>query len=71
MEIKELLMGVLDQLQRHQKGAASLPTCIQELGGSMLLSTKQDASFLYKCIEIRPLKTVAITGVGGDSPEYG
>lgn len=63
-------MGVLDQLQHHQKGADSLPSCIQELGGSILLSTKQDASFPYKCIEIRPLKTVTIIG-GGNLHEYG
>lgn len=62
MEIKELLMGVLDQLQHHQNGADSLPTCIRELGGSMLLSTKKDVSFPYKCIEVRPLTTVSIIG---------
>lgn len=65
-------MGMLDQLQHHQKGAVSPPTCIQELGGSMLLSTKQDAAFPYKCIEIRPLKTIAIENFcGKNSPEYG
>lgn len=62
MEIKELLMGVLDQRQHHQNRADSLPTCIQELGGSVLLSTKQDASIPYKSIEVRPLKTVTVIG---------
>lgn len=63
MEIKELLMGVLDQLQHHQRGTDSLPTCIQGLGGSVLPSTKQDASFLCEYIEIRLLMIVAIIGV--------
>lgn len=41
-------------------GIDSLPTFIQEWGDSVLLLRMQDASFLHKCMESRPLKIVAI-----------
>lgn len=60
VEIKELLMGVGSISAPWKRGIDSLPTFIQEWGDSVLLLTMQDASFLHKCMESRPLKIVAI-----------
>lgn len=63
VEIKELVMGVGSTSAPWKRGKDRLLTCLQEGGGSVLLFTMQDASLLYKCMEVRPLLEVRFTWI--------